>query len=63
MIDNHDDTYLRDISYPLGGAEYFRNFTEFNRKDKSDKDKMRHGLPPWLWLFGGWSLFHNNPRL
>lgn len=29
--DNHDDTYLRDISYPLGGAEYFRNFTEFNQ--------------------------------
>lgn len=35
--DNHDDTYLRDISYPLGGAEYFRNFTEFNRNDILEK--------------------------
>jgi HEAT repeat protein len=35
--DNHDDTYLRDISYPLGGAEYFRNLTEFNRNDILEK--------------------------
>lgn len=35
--DNHDDTYLRDISYPLGGAEYFRNFTEFYRNDILEK--------------------------
>jgi HEAT repeat protein len=35
--DNHDDTYLRDISYPLGGAEYFRNLTEFNRNDILNK--------------------------
>ena len=34
---NHDDTYLRDISYPLGGAEYFRNLTEFNRNDILEK--------------------------
>ena len=27
--DHHYDTYLRDISYALGGAEYFRNLTEF----------------------------------
>ena len=35
--DNHYDTYLRDISYPLGGAEYFRNFTEFYRNDILEK--------------------------
>ena len=36
-LDNLNDTYLRDISYPLGGAEYFRNLTEFNRNDILEK--------------------------
>lgn len=29
--DQHDDTYLRNISWALGGAEYFRNFTELSQ--------------------------------
>jgi hypothetical protein len=29
----------------------------------SDKDKMSHGLPPWLWLCGERTIFHHNPRL
>jgi hypothetical protein len=27
--DQHYDTYLRNVSWALGGAEYFRNLTEF----------------------------------
>ena len=31
--DQHYDMYLRNISWPLGGAEYFRDLTEFPQHD------------------------------
>jgi hypothetical protein len=33
----HYDTYLRDISWALGGAEYFRNLTEFTQNNILEK--------------------------
>jgi hypothetical protein len=35
--DQHYDTYLRNISYALGGAEYFRNLTEFTQNNILEK--------------------------
>jgi hypothetical protein len=35
--DQHYDTYLRNISYALGGAEYFRNLTEFTQNSILEK--------------------------
>jgi HEAT repeat protein len=35
--DQHYDTYLRDISYALGGAEYFSNLTEFPQNNILEK--------------------------
>jgi hypothetical protein len=35
--DHHYDTYLRNISYALGGAEYFRNLTDFTQNNILEK--------------------------
>jgi HEAT repeat protein len=47
--DQHYDTYLRNISWALGGAEYFRNLTEYpqhaileNPGDAIDNDILRN---------------------
>jgi hypothetical protein len=35
--DHHYDIYLRNITYALGGAEYFRNLTEFTQDNILEK--------------------------
>jgi HEAT repeat protein len=37
--DQHYDTYLRDISYALDGAEYFSNLTEFPKNNILEKPR------------------------
>jgi len=38
-LDRHYDTFLKNISYILGGSEYFRNRTEFNQNNILEKPR------------------------